>query len=400
VTDLPKKGIYRHFKGNRYELMDFARHSETMEWMVVYRAMYGEGGLWVRPLSMWTETIERDGKVLPRFSLETAFDEDFWETPDVVEDSNDGFEEPVERELDDGSGIVDPKHRVLKQFFGYDSFREGQEEVVDAILSGRETLAVMPTGAGKSICYQVPALIMDGVAIVVSPLISLMKDQVQSLIQSGIPAAYLNSSLTERQLDHALTNALQGKYRIIYVAPERLLTPRFLSIARALRISMIAVDEAHCISQWGQDFRPSYLTIPEFLSNLPERPVVCAFTATATKHVREDICRLIGLKNPFTKITGFDRKNLYYSVTEPADKNKALLSLMKDYRGLSGIVYCATRKKVESVHELLPCCHFLPVGILSCLRRFWHFEKRFLRYRPICSGINVKVRILRIIKYR
>lgn len=343
--NIPPKGVYRHFKGKRYELIDVATNSETMEPMAVYRALYGEHGLWVRPLSMWTETVECDGKTTPRFALETQ--------PYAEQEASE-----VRQPVDDWgeSAAIDalsPKQRVLKRYFGYDTFRDGQEEIVDAILAGRDTLAVMPTGAGKSICYQVPALIMEGVTLVISPLISLMKDQVQTLIQSGVPAAYLNSSLTERQLDLALSNAAQGKYRIIYVAPERLLTPRFLSIARGMHISMVAVDEAHCISQWGQDFRPSYLTIPDFLSALPRRPVVCAFTATATQRVREDIRSMIGLQDPFAIITGFDRKNLYYSVAEPSSKDTALLKLLKSYNGMSGIVYCATRKKVESVYELL-----------------------------------------------
>ena len=337
--NLPKKGIYRHFKGKRYELIDFARHSETEEMMVVYRALYGERSLWVRPLSMWSEIVERDGKTMPRFVPE-----------DEISKPEKAADDWGEDESPDG---LPPKFRILKRFFGYDAFREGQEPVVDAILAGRDTLAVMPTGAGKSICYQVPAMVMDGVALVISPLISLMKDQVQTLVQSGIPAAYLNSSLTERQFDLAIKNAAMGKYRVIYVAPERLLTPRFLSVAKGARISMIAVDEAHCISQWGQDFRPSYLTIPEFLAELPRRPVVCAFTATATMHVREDICRMLELRDPFVQVTGFDRKNLYFSVTEPSGKDAALLKLLRDYKGLPGIVYCATRKKVEAVYELL-----------------------------------------------
>ena len=341
--NLPKKGIYRHFKGKRYELIDFARHSETEEMMVVYRALYGERGLWVRPLSMWSEIVERDGKSMPRFVPE----DEFLQLAALPEKAADDWGE-------DGSlDGLSPKYRILKRFFGYDAFREGQEPVVDAILAGRDTLAVMPTGAGKSVCYQVPSMVMDGVALVISPLISLMKDQVQTLVQSGIPAAYLNSSLTERQFDLAIKNAAMGKYRIIYVAPERLLTPRFLSVAKGARISMIAVDEAHCISQWGQDFRPSYLTIPEFLAELPRRPVVCAFTATATMHVREDICRMLELRDPFVQVTGFDRKNLYFSVTEPSGKDAALLKLLSDYKGLPGIVYCATRKKVEAVYDLL-----------------------------------------------
>jgi len=329
----PKRGIYRHYKGKRYELLDIATHSETLESMVVYRQLYGDGKMWVRPLSMWSEQVQSGDITVPRFALE--------------ENDDSSSESSVPQQE------LSAKLRVLKQFYGYSAFRDGQETVVDSILSGRDTLAVMPTGAGKSICYQVPALVMDGVAIVISPLISLMKDQVQTLIQSGIPAAYLNSSLTERQFDLALTNAARGKYRIIYVAPERLLTPRFQSIAMGMDISLVAVDEAHCISQWGQDFRPSYLTIPEFLDSLPTRPTVCAFTATATERVREDIEAMLQLRDPFVQITGFDRKNLYYSVSEPAKKDTALLKLLKDYKGMSGIVYCATRKKVEAVHELL-----------------------------------------------
>ncbi len=337
-----KRGIYRHYKGNRYELLDIARHSETLEDMVVYRQLYGDGGVWVRPASMWFETVEHDGKKVLRFTPESNPYEPE-EVPEIT----------AQEDIPSTSEKQPETIRVLKRFYGYDSFRDGQEEVVNSILEGNDTLAVMPTGAGKSICYQVPAMVMDGVAIVISPLISLMKDQVQTLIQSGIPAAYLNSSLTERQFDLAMSNAARGKYRIIYVAPERLLTPRFMSIAMGMKISMIAVDEAHCISQWGQDFRPSYLTIPEFLDALPRRPVVCAFTATATLRVREDICSMLQLRDPFTKITGFDRKNLYYSVSEPAKKDAALLKLLKDYKDMSGIVYCATRKKVESVYELL-----------------------------------------------
>lgn len=354
--DLPKRGIYRHYKGKRYELLDIAKHSETLEPMVVYRALYGDGDVWVRPLSMWSEWVEKDGARVLRFAPEEngIWEEQFPETLLAVPSENCGSPILAEDSMPEQQlSEMPPKVRVLKQYFGYDAFRDGQEENVDAILQGRDTLAVMPTGAGKSICYQVPALAQDGVAIVISPLISLMKDQVQNLIQIGIPAAYLNSSLTDRQMDLALNNAARGKYKIIYVAPERLLTPRFLSVSRGMKISMIAVDEAHCISQWGQDFRPSYLTIPEFIDNLPTRPTVCAFTATATQRVREDICQLIRLRDPFIRITGFDRKNLYYTVTMPHSKDNALLDLLKDYRGMSGIVYCATRKRVESVYELL-----------------------------------------------
>ena len=244
-------------------------------------------------------------------------------------------------------------HAILKSVYGYSAFREGQEDVIGAILDGRDVLGVMPTGAGKSLCYQIPALAMEGCAIVISPLISLMKDQVNALTQAGVPAAFLNSSLSERQTAAALSNARGGKYKIIYVAPERLLTERFLSLAAEMNPSMIAVDEAHCISQWGQDFRPAYLDIPEFIRRLPARPRLCAFTATATERVRADIRRLIGLREPFELVTGFDRPNLYYRVLRPANKREALTELLNGYRGMSGIIYCATRKQVEEICDSL-----------------------------------------------
>ena len=257
----------------------------------------------------------------------------------------------------------DAKYTVLKEYFGHDGFRDGQEGLIDAILSGRDAFGVMPTGAGKSICYQVPALITDGIALVVSPLISLMKDQVNALIQSGVRAAYLNSSLTPQQYDTALGLARQGAYRLIYVAPERLCTPQFLSFASSVRLSLVAVDEAHCVSQWGQDFRPSYMRIPEFLSQLPVRPPVAAFTATATAAVREDIIKMLGLRDPYTVITGFDRKNLFFSVVAPKDKLAETLAVIKRNEGKSGIIYCATRKKAEEVCEKLrekgyPCTRY------------------------------------------
>ena len=244
-------------------------------------------------------------------------------------------------------------HAILKSVYGYSAFREGQEDVIGAILDGRDVLGVMPTGAGKSLCYQIPALAMEGCAIVISPLISLMKDQVNALTQAGVPAAFLNSSLSERQTAAALSNARGGKYKIIYVAPERLLTERFLSLAAEMNLSMIAVDEAHCISQWGQDFRPAYLDIPEFIRRLPARPRLCAFTATATERVRADIRRLIGLREPLELVTGFDRPNLYYRVLRPANKREALTELLNGYRGMSGIIYCATRKQVEEICDSL-----------------------------------------------
>ena len=245
------------------------------------------------------------------------------------------------------------KYGVLKEYFGHDSFREGQDRITDSLLSGRDVLGIMPTGAGKSICYQVPALMFEGVTVVVSPLISLMKDQVSALVQSGVAAAYINSSLTHAQYLKVLQNTKNGKYKIIYVAPERLCAPAFLEICRSLSISMVAVDEAHCVSQWGQDFRPSYLKIPDFIESLPSRPVVGAFTATATGTVREDIKNLLKLRSPLVVATGFDRPNLFFSVMHPNKKSIALMKLIKERKGESGIVYCSTRKGVEEVCELL-----------------------------------------------
>lgn len=242
---------------------------------------------------------------------------------------------------------------TLKKYFGYDSFREGQESLIDSILRGQDVLGIMPTGAGKSICYQVPALMLSGITLVISPLISLMKDQVRSLNEAGIHAAYINSSLTENQISKALFNAKNGQYKIIYVAPERLETYSFLDFAMHAPISMITVDEAHCISQWGQDFRPSYMNIVRLVEKLPKRPIVSAFTATATTNVKEDIICVLQLAEPNILITGFDRKNLYFEVKPVKKKDEALLEYIKEHETESGIIYCATRKNVEAVWELL-----------------------------------------------
>lgn len=255
------------------------------------------------------------------------------------------------------------KLEVLKKVFGYDSFREGQEKIIDAILRGQDVLGIMPTGAGKSICYQVPALMFPGITVVVSPLISLMIDQVKALNDAGIHAAYINSALTETQITKALYNAMCGRYKIVYVAPERLETDRFLEFVMNADISMITVDEAHCISQWGQDFRPSYLEIADFLARLPRRPVVSAFTATATERVKQDITGSLHLQNPVTVVTGFDRPNLFFRVVKRKggkETDNSILNYVKRHEDESGIIYCATKKNVDSVCELL-----LQHGILA-----------------------------------
>ncbi len=243
--------------------------------------------------------------------------------------------------------------KALKEIFGYDNFKYGQETVIKGILKGRDALAVMPTGAGKSICYQLPAVMSDGITIVISPLISLMADQVKNLIQLGIRGAYLNSTLTYRQYCKALENASKGIYKIIYVAPERLETKEFLEFAHNANISIISVDEAHCVSQWGQDFRPSYLKIKDFINSLNKRPVVCAFTATATPRVKEDIIFMLGLDNPLITETGFDRPNLYFETKKPDDKMSTLLKIIKRHTDESGIIYCISRKNVEQVCSML-----------------------------------------------
>ncbi|MCC8122518.1 MAG: DNA helicase RecQ [Oscillospiraceae bacterium] len=246
-------------------------------------------------------------------------------------------------------GQTETSAALLKQYFGYTAFRAGQAESIEEMLSGRDVLCVMPTGAGKSICYQVPALALPGVTLVISPLISLMKDQVSALLQLGVRAAYLNSSLSAGQYKTAMARAAQSQYKIIYVAPERLLTESFQAVVRQIDVSMVAVDEAHCISQWGQDFRPSYLQIADFIRTLPRRPVVGAFTATATEKVREDIRALLELNEPYCLTTGFDRPNLSYEVRAPRDKTGELLAILRGREEQSGIVYCATRKNVELV---------------------------------------------------
>ena len=244
---------------------------------------------------------------------------------------------------------------VLKEYFGYDSFRAGQEDIINAILEKKDVLAIMPTGAGKSLCYQVPAMMLSGITVVISPLISLMQDQVKSLNDVGINAAYVNSTLSESEIDGTLNMVLNGIYKIIYIAPERLESAKFCEFSKQADISMVTVDEAHCISQWGQDFRPSYVKIVDYINSLPARPVVSAFTATATNEVKTDIECILRLDNPKVVITGFDRKNLYYSVEHISGKNKDryISNYVKEHIDESGIIYCATRKNVDTLYETL-----------------------------------------------
>ena len=242
---------------------------------------------------------------------------------------------------------------ALKVLFGYDTFRQGQKSIIENILAGRDTFAVMPTGAGKSVCYQVPAVLLPGITLVISPLISLMQDQVKSLNEAGISAAYINSSLSESKFFETLQRVKQGLYQIIYVAPERLITESFKELAKNVKISMLTVDEAHCISQWGQDFRPSYMKIVEFVQMLSERPIISAFTATATKNVRDDIVCTLGLNNPFCLVTGFDRENLFFQVEKPVDKDQYIINYLAEHVDDGGIIYCATRKNVDKLYELI-----------------------------------------------
>ena len=248
---------------------------------------------------------------------------------------------------------METKESILQRVFGYSAFRGGQEALIDAQLQGQDAFGIMPTGGGKSLCYQIPALLLEGVTLVISPLISLMRDQVMALKNAGVAAAYINSSLTPAQIRLVYRNIQSGMYKIIYVAPERLLTDGFLEVIQARKVSLVTVDEAHCISQWGQDFRPSYLKIVDFLNILTPRPVVSAFTATATETVRQDIAQILQLRDPLRVVTGFDRPNLRFEVRRPKQKLPALIDLVQQRRDKAGIVYCATRKAVEEVCENL-----------------------------------------------
>ena len=249
--------------------------------------------------------------------------------------------------------MYDKAKSILKKFYGYEDFRSGQAKVIKSLLSGKDTVAIMPTGAGKSICFQIPALLFSGITLVISPLISLMKDQVDSLKELGISAVYINSSIDKTEFMHSLQGIAAGYYKIVYIAPERL-TPEYLpTIFKNLPISMIAVDEAHCLSQWGHDFRPSYKNILTFVQSLAEKPLIGAFTATATPEVKEDIIKLLGLNNPNVFVTGFDRPNLYFSVLRGENKDKFVVDYVQKHLNEAGIIYAGTRKDVDALQALL-----------------------------------------------
>lgn len=248
--------------------------------------------------------------------------------------------------------MLEEAERLLRKYYGYPKFREGQARIITSILKGSDTLAIMPTGAGKSVCFQIPAMLLPGVTLVISPLISLMKDQVDTLGTLGIPAGFINSSLSQRKVDERIRETAAGKYKLLYIAPERLESESFAPLFESLEIALVAVDEAHCVSQWGHDFRPSYRRIGSLVKRLAKRPIVAAFTATATPEVKEDIITLLGLKSPQIFITGFNRENLYFAVSSE-NKRDFLLKYLADNREESGIVYCATRKEVDKLYVLL-----------------------------------------------
>ncbi len=244
-------------------------------------------------------------------------------------------------------------HRALKYYYGYDSFRTGQEEIISKILHGQPVLAVLPTGAGKSICFQLPSLVLQGVTLVISPLISLMKDQAEALTARGIPAAYLDSSMSKNEYGRVLHAALNKQCKFLYVAPERLVNQQFIDFAQQANITMVAVDEAHCVSQWGHSFRKEYYAIPDFIKALPRHPLVAAFTATATPQVRQDIIKRLGIPDAKIVVTGFDRPNLHFAVQRTQDKERSLLDFVRKHKQECGVIYCATRSRVESVTQLL-----------------------------------------------
>jgi len=249
--------------------------------------------------------------------------------------------------------VMERARSLLKKYYGFTCFRAGQEIIIRNIFNGGDTLGIMPTGGGKSVCYQVPALALSGITLVISPLISLMKDQVDSLVNQGIPAAFINSTLAYREAVKRMRDLARGTYKLLYIAPERLESESFLELIYQLDIALVAVDEAHCVSQWGHDFRPSYLAIAKLINGFATRPVVAAFTATATEAVREDILEQLGLQEPLVHIGGFDRANLYLQVIKSADKKTFLLQYLRQNIRSSGIIYAATRKEVDSLHDYL-----------------------------------------------
>ncbi|WP_312421368.1 DNA helicase RecQ [Anaerospora hongkongensis] len=249
--------------------------------------------------------------------------------------------------------MMERAQQLLKQYYGYDQFRPGQAKVITSLLEQKDTVAIMPTGAGKSLCFQLPALLLPGVTVVISPLISLMKDQVDSLNNQEIPATFINSSLALSEVNRRLYNVRAGRYKLIYVAPERLETEFFQSALQELPISMVAIDEAHCVSQWGHDFRPSYRSVSTFIAGLPVRPVIGAFTATATPEVKADICQLLSLEQPDVHVTGFDRKNLSFAVLRGENKQDFIINYVKANSKQTGIIYAATRREVDSIYDLL-----------------------------------------------
>lgn len=253
---------------------------------------------------------------------------------------------------------MDKSIKLLKKYFGYENFRPGQEKIVKHILNHEDCLAIMPTGAGKSICYQIPALVHSGITIVISPLISLMKDQVDTLNKKQIPASYINSTLSSSEYKNILQNAVNGKYKIIYIAPERLEISSFIEFLNSIQISMIAVDEAHCVSQWGHDFRKSYLQIAKVISKLKVRPIITAFTATATEIVKEDIIKILNLRAPFILTTGFDRANLSFQVLSPHNRKEFIVNYLENHKNICGIIYCLTRKQVDSLYYYLESLSF------------------------------------------
>lgn len=249
--------------------------------------------------------------------------------------------------------MIDEARKLLKKYYGYNSFREGQEKVITSILKGEDTFAIMPTGAGKSICYQIPALLLSGITIVISPLISLMKDQVDSLNSAGIKATYINSTLDNYEVQQRILMAVSGYSKLLYISPERLESEYFCQLLRTINVSMIAIDEAHCVSQWGHDFRKSYRTIRPLIESLIDKPIISAFTATATKEVKDDVVKLLNLKNPKVYTTGFDRKNLFFTVIRGENRKDYLLKYVEDNKDQVGIIYAATRKEVDNIYELL-----------------------------------------------